>query len=104
MKNWDAKTVIVIMMAFTICVFLLTFIIAAVLLPPGSVSESGRQKVFEIMTGFLALIGAYLFGVGVGKSPPQTGTTAKADPVEVAVSATSIKTEETKTPEEKKSQ
>ncbi len=53
LHNWNPRAAIVVMLAATLCLFVLVFIVAAAIKPAGSITEGARQDVKEILIGLV---------------------------------------------------
>jgi hypothetical protein len=68
----NPKSIVAIVLAGTVCLVLSTSIISAMFYPPGTVTETFRLKIFELLIYILGIVSGWLLGRGSEPPPPTT--------------------------------
>jgi hypothetical protein len=68
----NARNIVVILLAGTVCLILSASTIAALFYPPGTVTETFRLKVFEILIYIMGIVSGWLMGKDAPKPPEGT--------------------------------
>lgn len=58
----NAKNIVAIVLAGTVCLVMLSSIGAAIFYPPGTVTETYRLKIFELLIYILGIVSGWLLG------------------------------------------
>jgi hypothetical protein len=69
LPDWNAKSVIAVMLASTVCFIMVTSTVAAFFRPPDQISDVFRQKMFEVILVIVGALVGHLARNGT-KSPP----------------------------------
>ena len=68
----NTKNIIALMLCGTVCTVISASVVAALFYPPGTVTETFRTKIFEILIYILGTVSGFLLGKGneKDKEPP----------------------------------
>lgn len=69
-KNWNPKSIVAVIMALTVSLVLIISTAAALFYPPGTVTETFRQKIFEILIFIVGTVSGWLLGKAEPTQPP----------------------------------
>jgi hypothetical protein len=67
----NARNLVVIILASTVCIVLSSSVVVALFYAPGTVTETFRLKIFEMLIYILGIISGWLMGTSKnGRQPP----------------------------------
>ena len=71
MKPLNPKSVVAVILASTVCIVIVATVIGAIFYPPGTVTETFRVKMFELLIYILGIVSGWLLGKGTEENPPE---------------------------------